>query len=75
MSKYTTCQGCLDRAVGCHGQCDGYQARVEVNRVKNEDRRMCAQVLTSDTENAKRIRRARGRETARKARRLNDTKI
>lgn len=73
IDKRNTCQGCPDREVGCHSACAGYQARDAENRARNDERRMYAQALTSEIENAKRIRRARGRETARKARRLNDT--
>ena len=75
IDKRSTCQGCPDRVVGCHSACAGYQARVEVNRARNAQRRMYAQALTSEAENAKRIRNARARAIARKARRLDDDKI
>ena len=36
---YQTCYGCPFRREGCHGKCEGYQARVKVGQERNDERR------------------------------------
>ena len=36
---YLTCYGCPFRREGCHGKCEGYQARSAAGQKRNEERR------------------------------------
>lgn len=36
---YKSCQGCPDRAPGCHGRCEGYKYRSEEGRRRNRERK------------------------------------
>ena len=38
MNTYKTCQGCPDRALGCHGTCPGYQAREQEKQRRYADK-------------------------------------
>lgn len=36
---FKSCYGCPFRREGCHGKCEGYQARSAANQERNQERR------------------------------------
>lgn len=51
---FATCYGCPFRREGCHGKCEGYQARFTEAQERNQQRRDSLAWI-SDTERERRV--------------------
>ena len=55
--KTKSCHHCPDRCVGCHGTCEGYQARVAEREVVYKERELRQSIRLADSHTAQAMRR------------------